>query len=135
MKLPIHKKSNIDLLAKCRLATWLTLTLTLTACNESNTTVSSSDSNDSHTEQVLPYQDTSLPMSQRVDDLVGRMSLTEKVAQMYNDAPAIERLNVPAYDYWNEALHGVARAGEATVFPQAISMAVMCFAGNMFSVG
>ena len=82
MKLPIHKKSNIDLLAKCRLATWLTLTLTLTACNESNTTVSSSDSNDSHTEQVLPYQDTSLPMSQRVDDLVGRMSLTEKVAQM-----------------------------------------------------
>ena len=125
MKLPIHKKSNIDLLAKCRLATWLTLTLTLTACNESNTTVSSSDSNDSHTEQVLPYQDTSLPMSQRVDDLVGRMSLTEKVAQMYNDAPAIERLNVPAYDYWNEALHGVARAGEATVFPQAIGMAAM----------
>ena len=125
MKLPIHNKSNVDLGAKCRLAIWLALTLTLTACNESNNTVTNSESNDSQTEKVLPYQDTSLPMNQRVDDLVGRMSLAEKVAQMYNDAPAIERLDVPAYDYWNEALHGVARAGEATVFPQAIGMAAM----------
>jgi len=69
--------------------------------------------------------DTSLSFEQRVDDLVSRMTTSEKIAQMYNDAPAIERLGVPAYDYWNEALHGVARAGKATVFPQAIGMAAM----------
>lgn len=55
--------------------------------------------------------------------LVSRMTLEEKAAQMQNAAPAIERLGVPAYDWWNEALHGVARAGGATVFPQAIGMA------------
>ncbi len=58
-----------------------------------------------------------------MDDLVRRMSLAEKVQQMRNDAPAIPRLGIPAYDYWNECLHGVARAGIATVFPQAIGMA------------
>ena len=51
------------------------------------------------------------------------MTLEEKVLQMQNSAPAIARLNIPAYDWWNEALHGVARAGEATVFPQAIGLA------------
>jgi beta-glucosidase len=51
------------------------------------------------------------------------MTLEEKVAQMQNAAPAIPRLGVPEYDWWNEALHGVARAGEATVFPQAIALA------------
>jgi beta-glucosidase len=71
------------------------------------------------------YLDTSLSFEQRVNDLVSRMTTLEKIAQMYNDAPAIERLGVPAYDYWNEALHGVARAGKATVFPQAIGMAAM----------
>ncbi|QKX17223.1 glycoside hydrolase family 3 C-terminal domain-containing protein [Microbulbifer sp. YPW1] len=71
----------------------------------------------------LPYLDTALPIPQRVDDLVERMTLSEKVAQLYNDAPAIERLGVPKYDWWNEALHGVARAGKATVFPQAIGLA------------
>ncbi len=71
------------------------------------------------------YQDTSVQIQTRVKDLVSRMTLEEKIGQMYNDAPAIERLNVPAYDYWNEALHGVARAGQATVFPQAIGLAAM----------
>ena len=52
-----------------------------------------------------------------------RLSLAEKVQQMRNTAPAIPRLGIPAYDYWNECLHGVARAGTATVFPQAIGMA------------
>ena len=52
-----------------------------------------------------------------------RMSLAEKVQQMRNAAPAIPRLGIPAYNYWNECLHGVARAGVATVFPQAIGMA------------
>jgi len=59
----------------------------------------------------------------RAADLVGRMTLDEKVLQMQDQAPAIERLGVPAYGWWNEALHGVARAGEATVFPQAIGLA------------
>jgi len=60
---------------------------------------------------------------QRAKELVAQMSLAEKMAQMKYDAPAIERLGVPAYNWWNEGLHGVARAGRATVFPQAIAMA------------
>jgi len=70
-----------------------------------------------------PYLDPSLPIEQRVRDLVGRMTLEEKVSQMVNAAPAIERLGVPEYDWWNECLHGVGRAGVATVFPQAIGLA------------
>jgi beta-glucosidase len=71
----------------------------------------------------LPYLDPSLPTQQRVDDLVSRMTLDEKVAQLINTTPAIPRLNVPAYDYWSEGLHGIARSGYATLFPQAIGMA------------
>jgi beta-glucosidase len=70
-----------------------------------------------------PFRNPSLPIEKRVDDLVSRMTLEEKVSQMMNAAPAIERLGVPAYEWWNEALHGVARAGYATVFPQAIGLA------------
>ena len=66
-----------------------------------------------------PYKDPSLPIEKRVDDLVSRMTLEEKVSQMMNAATPIERLGIPAYDWWNEGLHGVARAGYATVFPQA----------------
>jgi beta-glucosidase len=73
--------------------------------------------------QAQLYKDPRAPIEKRVDDLVARMTLAEKAAQMQNAAPAIPRLGIPAYDYWNEALHGVARAGEATVFPQAIAMA------------
>ena len=69
------------------------------------------------------WKDAAQPMDARVKDLVRRMSLAEKVQQMRNAAPAIPRLGVPAYNYWNECLHGVARAGVATVFPQAIGMA------------
>jgi beta-glucosidase len=69
------------------------------------------------------YLDSSLPFAARVDDLVSRMTLAEKIAQMQNDAPAIPRLHIPAYNWWNEGLHGVARAGYATVFPQAIGLA------------
>jgi len=69
------------------------------------------------------WKDAGQPIAMRVNDLVRRLSLAEKVQQMRNAAPAIPRLGIPAYDYWNECLHGVARAGTATVFPQAIGMA------------
>jgi len=69
------------------------------------------------------YLDPSQALDARVDDLVGRMTLEEKCGQMLHGAKAIERLNVPAYNWWNECLHGVGRAGRATVFPQAIGMA------------
>lgn len=69
------------------------------------------------------YTNPNLSFDDRVDDLIARMTLEEKVSQMAHDAPAIERLGVPAYNWWNECLHGVGRAGIATVFPQAIGMA------------
>ncbi len=70
----------------------------------------------------LPYLNPSLPLEQRVNDLVGRMTLEEKISQMMHQAPAIERLGIPEYNWWSEGLHGVARAGLATVFPQAIGL-------------
>ena len=82
----------------------------------------------------FPYMDPDLPIEQRVADLVGRMTLDEKISQTLNNAPAIERLGIPAYEWWNEALHGVARAGIATVFPQAIGLAAMWDDSALFSV-
>jgi beta-glucosidase len=73
--------------------------------------------------QQPAYLNTSLPFEQRAADLVSRLTLEEKVQQMKDVAPAIDRLGVPAYNWWNEALHGVARSGLATVFPQAIGFA------------
>lgn len=70
----------------------------------------------------FPYQNPGLSVDTRVNDLVGRMTVEEKISQMMNGAPAIERLGIPAYNWWNECLHGVARAGLATVFPQAIGL-------------
>ena len=70
-----------------------------------------------------PFNDPALPTEERVNDLISRMTVEEKVSQMLHAAPAIDRLGVPAYDWWNECLHGVGRAGIATVFPQAIGMA------------
>lgn len=69
------------------------------------------------------YLDTSLSYKERAIDLVSHMTLEEKAGQMSYIAPAIERLGIKSYNWWNEALHGVARAGVATVFPQAIGMA------------
>lgn len=74
--------------------------------------------------QKLPYQDTSLTAEQRAEDLLPRLTLEEKVALMQNASPAIPRLGIKEYDWWNEALHGVGRAGLATVFPQSIGMGV-----------
>ncbi len=69
------------------------------------------------------HRNDNLPIKERVDDLISQMTLEEKVSQMVYDAPAIKRLGVPAYNWWNEGLHGVGRAGVATVFPQAIGLA------------
>ena len=73
--------------------------------------------------QTPDYLKPDLPLGRRVDDLVSRLTLEEKVSQMQDVAPAIERLGVPQYNWWNEALHGVARSGLATSFPQAIGLA------------
>jgi beta-glucosidase len=71
----------------------------------------------------LPFRNTALGFEERAKDLVGRLTLEEKSQQVGHVAPAIPRLGIPAYNWWNEGLHGVARAGVATVFPQAIGMA------------
>jgi beta-glucosidase len=75
------------------------------------------------TEDAPLYLDYNHPIDERVNDLVSRMTIDEKIGQMGSIAPAIERLGVPKYNWWNEALHGVGRAGLATVFPQAIALA------------
>ncbi|NLE45003.1 MAG: glucan 1,4-alpha-glucosidase [Chloroflexi bacterium] len=86
-------------------------------------------------EVLLPYQDVSLSIATRVADLVSRMTLAEKVSQMVYDAAAIERLDIPEYNWWNECLHGVGRAGIATVFPQAIGLAATWNVDLMSRVG
>lgn len=70
-----------------------------------------------------PFMNPDLPVKTRVDDLVSRLTLEEKIQQMQHTAPAVDRLGIPQYNWWNECLHGVARNGIATVFPQAIGMA------------
>ena len=72
---------------------------------------------------ILLYQNRTLSAEERAADIVSRMTLEEKCSQMVNDAVAIPRLKIPAYRWWNEALHGVARSGKATIFPQCIGMA------------
>ena len=71
----------------------------------------------------LPFRDPELPLAQRVSDLLGRLTSAEKAAQMLHEAPAVPRLGIPAYNWWNECLLGVARAGTATVFPHAMGLA------------
>jgi beta-glucosidase len=74
-------------------------------------------------EENAPFRDPRRPAAERAADLVRRLTPAEKIAQLMTTAPAIPRLGIPAYDWWSEALHGVARAGRATVFPQAIGLA------------
>jgi beta-glucosidase len=85
-------------------------------------------------EEVLLYRDTDFTFEERTEDLVSRMTLEEKVSQMVNGSPAIERLGIPEYNWWSEALHGVARAGLATVFPQAIGLSATWDEEHMYNV-
>src|ERR1035437_9209829 len=80
----------------------------------------------------FPFQNPALPFDQRVIDLVSRLTLQEKINLMQNSATGIPRLGIPAYNWWNECLHGVARDGVATVFPQAIGMAAMWDGEQMY---
>jgi beta-glucosidase len=84
---------------------------------------------------TYPFQNFNLSFEERVNDLVGRLTLEEKVAQMLNAAPAIPRLGIPAYDWWNETLHGVARTPfNVTVYPQAIGMAATFDTAALFTM-
>lgn len=82
-----------------------------------------------------PFQNPGLSIEERVDDLISRLTLEEKVGQLMYGAPAVERLGVPAYNWWNECLHGVARNGRATIFPQAIGMAATFDTELMHRIG
>ena len=73
--------------------------------------------------QTLPYQNPELSAAERADDLLGRLTLEEKVSLMMDTSPAIERLGIPQFQWWNEALHGIGRNGFATVFPITMGMA------------
>ena len=74
-------------------------------------------------QEVLPYQNPKLPATQRADDLLSRLTLEEKVSLMMNGSAAVERLGIPPFEWWAEALHGVGRNGFATVFPITTGMA------------
>ncbi|WP_163410691.1 glycoside hydrolase family 3 C-terminal domain-containing protein [Flavobacterium ajazii] len=76
-----------------------------------------------YAQEKFPFNNPNLTTEQRVNDLVSRMTIDEKISQLMDSSPAITRLGVPEYNWWNESLHGVARAGYATVFPQSISIA------------
>ncbi|MGA8090714.1 MAG: glycoside hydrolase family 3 N-terminal domain-containing protein [Terracidiphilus sp.] len=84
---------------------------------------------------ALPFRNTSLPIDQRVNDLVGRLTLEEEVSQLIDRAAPIPRLDIPAYNWWNEGLHGIARSGFATMFPQAIGNAATWDAPLVHSIG
>ncbi|WP_207420509.1 glycoside hydrolase family 3 C-terminal domain-containing protein [Desertivirga brevis] len=86
-------------------------------------------------QKKYPFNDYNLSFEKRVDDLVSRLTLEEKVSQMLNSSPAIPRLGIPAYDWWNETLHGVARTPfKVTVYPQAIGMAATFNSNSLFKM-
>lgn len=86
-------------------------------------------------QDLLPFQDPDLPTTERIRDLIGRLTAEEKISMMVHDSPGVPRLGIPAYNWWNEALHGVGRAGKATVFPQAIGLAATFDPDLVFKIG
>ncbi|OAV70249.1 Periplasmic beta-glucosidase precursor [Bacteroidales bacterium Barb6] len=105
-----HRLYRIDVNMKMKQFAFAALALCLTtACSEKTAD--------------YPFRNPDLPLEERIDNLLGLLTPDEKIGQMMNTTPAVERLGIPEYDWWNEALHGVARAGRATVFPQSIAMA------------
>lgn len=114
---------------KLHIITTILLWLTLISFSESTQPPFSCDSSDPKTKS-LKFCQTRLPISVRVQDLVSRLTLDEKISQLVNSAPAVPRLGIPAYEWWSESLHGVGSAGKgiffngsivgATSFPQVI---------------
>jgi len=87
-----------------------------------------------YAQKQFPFQNPDLSVTKRVNDLVSRMTVPEKIGQLQDQAPAIFRLGIPKYNWWNECLHGVARAGYATVYPQAVTMAASWNKGLIYEV-
>ncbi|WP_339917165.1 glycoside hydrolase family 3 C-terminal domain-containing protein [Yeosuana marina] len=98
--------------------------LILSSCKDenSNELVKQSNNNLEEVSYEFPFYNPSLSLDERIQDLISRLTLKEKIEQMMNGTPAIDRLHIPPYNYWNEALHGVGRSCAATVFPQAIGL-------------
>ncbi|RXM42225.1 glycoside hydrolase family 3 N-terminal domain-containing protein, partial [Flavobacterium sp. YO64] len=74
-------------------------------------------------QKTYPYKNQNLSIDKRVDDLLKQLTIEEKISLLGFESKAVKRLDIPQYNWWNESLHGVARAGKATVFPQALGMA------------
>ena len=87
-----------------------------------------------HKKETQPMDTTAIDFENRAKELVAQMTLEEKVSQMSYESPAIPRLGIPEYNWWNECLHGVGRAGRATVFPQAIGLAATFDKDNMSKI-
>jgi beta-glucosidase len=115
--IPVNAQVNVNLHLRAAVPLLL-LTLCLVAA-----TRAPNDAQTVNAQGKPAYLDPAAPLDTRIADLIGRMTLQEKIDQLSSTAPGIPRLEVPAYDWWNEALHGVARAGRATVYPQAIGLA------------
>ena len=111
-------KRNKEIFMRVRLLSASIVVFLIVACTRTHVMGQAGNS-----AAAMPYLNPSLPVETRVNDLISRMTLEEKASQLVNQARAIPRLHVPAYDWWSEALHGVARAGTATVFPEPIGLA------------
>src|SRR5690242_13106757 len=117
------------------LALSLLLPFTITAQQPTQSPAPPPTSDQIKAAAAMSFRNPALPIDKRVDDLVGRLTLEEKVEQLIDRAPAIPRLDIPAYNWWNEGLHGVARSGFATLFPQAIGNAATWDAPLIHSIG
>ena len=107
----------------CKITLLFTLIAALASCAPTGDKKPPETAGNTSYADLPVYKNPNEPLESRVDDLLSQMTLEEKISQMTHESAAIPRLDVPAYNWWSEALHGVARAGEATVFPQAIGLA------------